>query len=79
MDGTWVPVTCRTNDEQFKGERWPERLVCRPQRGDLVRSSGGKVLQVVAVTHEIRQTSRQEPGLEVELARPRIGYLSPEV
>jgi hypothetical protein len=73
-----IPVQCYTNLEEYKGERWPDTMACRPIVGDRVESKSGlAILAVRSVMHKQmdvelwESVSATEPVLVVELARWR--------
>lgn len=65
MEGL-IPVSCRTNLDEYKRERWPVEMVVRPLVGDPVRSLSGRTLKVVSVTHTVRE-GRSISSVEREL------------
>ena len=46
-----IRVKCLTNLDDFKKEIWPTEMEARPMLGDLVRSEGGKMLEVASIIH----------------------------
>jgi len=46
-----VRVFCRTNLDNYKHEKWPDRFCCRPQVGDFVQSERGARLKIHEITH----------------------------
>lgn len=46
-----IKVRCITNLDSFKNEIWPIEMEARPIKGDLVRSEGGKMLEVASIIH----------------------------
>ncbi len=50
-----IPVSCRTNLDDYKREQWPVEMVVRPIVGDRIESKSGKVLKIVSITHAIRE------------------------
>jgi hypothetical protein len=65
---------CRTNLDEYKGERWPDMFVAVPKLGDSIVSKSGKILTVVKITHLVNwrgSTSGTDPYIEVELHRGR--------
>lgn len=66
-----VPVSCRTNIDQFRGVRWPDSLMCVPQIGDRIEGrSDNKViasLRVCMITH--CRDRNGKPYLSIELHR----------
>lgn len=65
-----ILVHCHTNIDQYRCERWPREMCCRPQIGDSVESESGKVLKVCQITHRMGELNGQTyPMLFVELHR----------
>lgn len=70
-----ISVSCSTNIDKFKNERWPTTMCCRPQLGDEVASFNGVRLTVVNIVHaEYRNdgasrglSSRSGPYLAIDL------------
>ncbi len=66
-----IDVRCFTNLDQHRLEKWPTKMVCRPEKGDRVTSEGGIQLKVVGLSHD--QIKGREftlvPVLVVELNR----------
>ena len=70
-----IMVTCFTNLDDFRGERWPTRLTCKPVVGEKVRARSGKQLTIVAITHVERfndTLGETENYLEIELHKGRL-------
>lgn len=76
-----IKVRCKTNLDNFKGKNWPEAMITRPLKGDMVRASCGAVLYVVGVTHVMGSNNlldiaiAGEPYLIVELHQNYSGVL----
>ncbi len=74
-----VKVRCVTKLNNFKKEWWPAEMAARPIKGDIVRSEGGKELEVLRVTHTTTKgrtidaigTYERHPIIEVYLGRER--------
>ncbi len=50
-----IPVSCRTNLDDYQREWWPTEMLVRPLIGDRVESESGKVLKIVSITHAVRE------------------------
>ena len=46
-----IKVKCLTNRDDSKNEIWPTEMEARPIEGDLVRSAGGKILEIASIMH----------------------------
>jgi len=57
-----IHVVCRTNLDEYRKEKWPEVLYCRPMIGEKVIAVSGKRLKIVGITHGIDY-------LEIELGK----------
>jgi len=42
---------CKSNVDNFRGRKWPERFVAVPRMGDQVKSPSGLVAKVYSITH----------------------------
>ena len=62
-----IPVRCHTNLDLHPCEVWPDHLICRPDVGDIIRSSTGLELKVVRIEHCF---SVDADWLDVELHLP---------
>jgi hypothetical protein len=71
----YIRVRCFTNLDDFKNQKWPEEMCCRPIVGDCVYSESGTVLKIVRITHtvvanwweEYRNSPKRNPILFIEL------------
>jgi len=46
-----IRVNCLTKLDDCIGEIWPTEMQARPIKGDLVKSEGGKMLEVASIIH----------------------------
>jgi len=46
-----IKVKCSTNLDNYRLETWPDEFCCPPVMGQKVRSSSGKELSIVGITH----------------------------
>lgn len=54
-----IPCECFTNLDDYRFERWPNLLACRPKLGDYVEAmTSSKRLRVVAITHTMNACSQ---------------------
>lgn len=73
----YIRVRCFTNLDDYKSQKWPEEMCCRPIVGDCVYSESGKVLKIVRITHTVvanvanwednRNNPKRNPVLFIEL------------
>jgi len=61
-----ILIHCSTNLDDYKIEKWPNKMCCRPNEGDIVRAKSGKILRIDRITHAM-QHSTGTPILEIEL------------
>jgi len=75
-----IDAVCRTNEDDYKNEKWPTRFVCPPNKEDRVMAQSGRILWVASITFgeredksykEIRQESILVPFVEIELYKKR--------
>ena len=68
-----IPVHCFTNLDDFRQEKWPDTMTCRPLVGDSVSADSGKRLKIVRITHMPGRhrsgISSHGPYLKLELHR----------
>jgi len=72
-----IRVKFVSNLDGFNRHQWPDKVTCKPEKGDLVESVGGKLLRVASVIHtttndpeyvpRVGRMRRMMPCLKVEL------------
>jgi len=69
---------CRSNIDEFKGGKWPERFVAVPEIGDFIKGPVGMILKVCSIIHcqeglgsyyELITLDSGEPFIIIELGR----------
>jgi len=50
-----IPIRCRTNLDDYKHEKWPNMLCCRPELGDKIVADSGVKLTIVSIAHTMNK------------------------
>lgn len=53
--GQWIDATCHTNLDNYQREQWPNKFVALPREGDFVTAKSGAILQVISITHMMKE------------------------
>jgi hypothetical protein len=70
-----IPIEVTTNVDFYRGKTWPNRVCCKPEKGDYLMSSDGthaRIIRVVHCTRMVDNHNLQQAYLLIELTKPVV-------
>ena len=64
----YINVECHSENDKLKNEEWPHFFACRPEKGDMVKSTTGKNAIIHSITHMKKESGT--PYIRIVLRDP---------